>query len=137
MSKELDGMAPVQPDPSILTLASVGAATRIPTTLPAPERCSDLPRMSWLCSIDDSGAALVIGDDAEEIPTGVFEGVWDGPFDRREPQRAEHLFGSGVVGNSGELLILTPKHTLEGVFVLEHKRTRRLYFSNSLAYVCC
>ncbi|MCE3267179.1 MAG: hypothetical protein K0S15_1888 [Solirubrobacterales bacterium] len=93
--------------------------------------------MSWLCSIDESGAALVVGDEVEEIRGGVFEGVWDGLFDLREPQRAEHYFGSGVIGNSGELLILTPKHTLEGVFSVEDKRTRRLYFSNSLACVCC
>ena len=134
--EDLATLAPTQPagEPAALVTAAAGA--RIGLDPPVLERRPELPRCSWLYSADDLGGSLLVGADVEEVERGIVEGAWDRPFEERRPDRAEHLFGSGVIAHPGHLVVLTPKHTLDGVFLLEHKPTRRLFVSNSLALAC-
>jgi UDP-N-acetylmuramoyl-tripeptide--D-alanyl-D-alanine ligase len=136
--QELQGLhdlAPTQPDATPVQLISPGATSALADERPVLRRQTGMPPLGWvLATGEHGGSSLTIGEDVEELPDGVVEGVWDGPFEERRPEAAEHLFGSGViVGDDGRLTILTPKHTLEAVFLVEHKPTRRTFASNSLA----
>lgn len=134
--RALASLQPTQPSPDPVSLISSDAARHLPDEVPVPHRTGELPPGAWLLRAGEDGASLIAGEDVEELPHGIVEGVWDEPFEARAPERAEHLFGSGLVTVDGRLTVLAPKHTLEGVFLLEHKPTRRVFASNSLALAC-
>ena len=93
---------------------------------------AQLPPLSWLAAIDPStrtvevtcGASVVISDD------GFFEGTWVGNPGLRSVPASTTVFGSGVLLDEGEPLIVTPSHTMSGVFTQDG--TSVLFASNSL-----
>jgi hypothetical protein len=77
-----------------------------------------LPPLSWLAAIDQStrtvdvacGTSVVTSDD------GFFEGTWVGDPGLRSLPASTTVFGSGVLVDEQGPLILTPSHTMSGVF---------------------
>ncbi|HEX8104343.1 MAG TPA: Mur ligase family protein [Solirubrobacteraceae bacterium] len=132
------GLAPTQPDPAPVGLLSAAAAEGLGSEALVAQRHERLPRGAWVYVTDGAGGgSLLAGEDVEQLADGIVEGAWDRPFEEGRPDRAEHLFGSGLLrGEDGALTILTPKHSLEAVYVIENKTTGRAAVANSLAIGC-
>lgn len=94
-----------------------------------------LPPLSWLAAIDpvtrtidvDCGVSVITSDD------GFFEGTWAGDPGLRSVPASTTVFGSGVLLDEEGPLVLTPSHTMSGVFT--HRVGSVLLASNSLVAV--
>ena len=93
-----------------------------------------LPRLAW-CAKMTRGTGEVEVCHGPWVETGddyFFEGAWSGEFGKRDFD-TKHSMGSGgrIVG--GRLLVATPSHTLERIFVVKSNGT--LGISNSLSFL--
>lgn len=64
------------------------------------------------------------------LETGIFEGTWVGDGGAHGPLNSTTTFGSGVFVDDGSLLLVTPGHMLEGIYV--GRLGEELACSNSL-----
>ena len=92
-----------------------------------------LPAASWIAMVAAGRVSVVCGRRVDAHARGVFEGVWDGPFEAFDCDRAENVFGSGMRLRDGRIVFVSPSHTLEGLYV--HQEGDRLVISNSLAFL--
>jgi hypothetical protein len=98
------------------------------------EADSRLPPLSWAVRLNGLGRALVHhGLDIETRADGFVEGAWDGDFERFDFDRAETFAGTGGRLRDGRLILVTPSHPLERLFVA--RRADELVASNSLVFV--
>lgn len=98
------------------------------------ERIDSLPRLAWCARVELGVPTVRVlhGPDVE-VGDGFFcEGAWAGEFASADFDSSQ-LMGSGGKIEQRELLIATPNHTMERVWVLRHAKT--LLVSNSCAFV--
>ena len=97
------------------------------------EQMPSLPAASWLATVTGGGAFVVCGEGVERTEQGVFEGCWDGPFEHFGIDTAENVAGSGIRFHDDRIVLVSPSHTLEGLYV--HEGHDRFVVSNSLAFL--
>jgi hypothetical protein len=97
------------------------------------KRIASLPKLAWCAKlVEGQRTAEVLHGPWVETGEDFFcEGAWSGPFESHELDTGI-LMGSGgrVLGDA--LLLATPSHTLERLFLMRHRET--LLVSNSLAF---
>ncbi|HEU4365302.1 MAG TPA: hypothetical protein VFT13_07530, partial [Candidatus Krumholzibacteria bacterium] len=61
-----------------------------------------LPRLAWVAFAGGEPSVVTVfhGTSVETGPDWLVEGVWDGPFETKRFDRADHFFGSGIVCDS-------------------------------------
>jgi hypothetical protein len=80
-----------------------------------------LPPLAWLARLSASADAVevVCGTSVRWTEEGFFEGTWAGEGDLVALSHATTVFGSGIVLDpDGQPLVVTPAHTMSGVFSL-------------------
>ena len=92
-----------------------------------------LPAAGWLATITGGRVFVVCGEGVERTEQGVFEGCWDGPFEQFNIDTAENVAGSGIRFHDDRIVLVSPSHTIEGLYV--HERHDRFVISNSLAFL--
>jgi hypothetical protein len=90
-----------------------------------------LPPLAWLATIDKLTVNARCGSSVRITDQGFFEGTWSGPPGLDSIARQETIFGSGIVIDGRNLVIVTPAHILESLF-MAHESDGRLLVSNSL-----
>jgi hypothetical protein len=98
-------------------------------------RDSDLPPLAWICHIDIKGVRFDIGNQVEQRGNLLFEGAWNGSFQDSSPEKSDFVFGSGAIIGKQNICFVTPKHSLESVFVLFDHQQKKLSVSNSMAFL--
>ena len=93
-----------------------------------------LPQLAWCAIVHQSVEEVTVlhGSAVEARENFFIEGAWAGDFELGDFETS-HLMGSGGKVVPDGLLVATPSHTLEHVFVM--KNTARLLVSNSLPFV--
>ena len=94
---------------------------------------NSLPLLSWLLDWNHGAGLLMYGSGVEIRPDGWFEGVWGGDFDQWAFDQSSDVFGSGGKCSGDQVLLVTPSHPLESLFVM--KRGNSVLASNSLAFL--
>ena len=97
------------------------------------EQVPSLPAASWLATVAGGHVSIVSGEGVERTEQGVFEGCWDGPFEHFGIDTAETVAGSGIRFHDDRIVLVSPSHTLEGLYV--HEGYDRFVVSNSLAFL--
>lgn len=92
-----------------------------------------LPLLSWLLDWDYGAGLLMCGNGVEIRPDGWFEGVWGGSFDQWNFDQSSDVFGSGGKYSENQILLVSPSHPLESLFMM--KRGNSILASNSLAFL--
>ena len=80
------------------------------------EPSSSLPPLAWIARIRNTIVQVSCGRSVSLDESGFFEGTWSGPANLAAAARASTVFGSGIVIDGRELVVVTPAHTLEPVF---------------------
>ena len=95
------------------------------------EADAQLPQLAWLARIDGLVVRVWSGRGVRREDDGAFEGTWSGDVALAGATRSATVFGSGIIRAAGELVVVTPAHTLEAVY---HTRsaTGEVVLSNSL-----
>jgi hypothetical protein len=96
-------------------------------------RHSQWPALAWCARISQGLVEVDAGSGVEAFKDRIFEGAWDGDFSNSDFHQAINVFGSGLIVQEDGVLIITPSHTLECVFVADRKGT--LIAANSLPLV--
>jgi hypothetical protein len=98
------------------------------------QQIDSIPRLAWCAKLVKAGDTVEVlhGPWVETADDFFFEGAWSGAFQSREFETSQCV-GSGGKVSGNRLLISTPSHTLERVFLLRTGRT--LFLSNSFAFV--
>jgi hypothetical protein len=98
------------------------------------QRIDTLPRLAWCVRVDKGVAAIRVlhGSDVEVRSDFFCEGAWSGEFAAGDFETSLLMGSAGKLTARG-LLIATPNHTMERVYVLRQGRT--LFASNSCAFV--
>ena len=92
------------------------------------------PTYAWQLHLAKGVNSIRHGSGVETNTGSVFEGVWNGAFEKFDFDKADYVYGSGI--KHGEKLTITPPtHMFEGVFILYCKDKQELFAANSLA--CC
>lgn len=96
---------------------------------PAP----GLPPLAWLARVHpaESLVDVTCGTSIRREADGFFEGTWVGPPGLTKLLDTTTVFGSGMVALPGALYVITPGHTMEGVYI--SRVSDSVYISNSLA----
>lgn len=92
-----------------------------------------LPLLSWLLDWNYGAGLLMCGSGVEIRPDGWFEGVWEGSFDQWNFDQSSDVFGSGGKYSGNQILLVSPSHPLESLFMM--KRGNSILASNSLAFL--
>src|SRR6266540_3656735 len=97
-------------------------------------RVEELPRLAWCADIDrQNHSVLVLHGPDVETGNGFFcEGAWSGDFGEGGFERHQFMGSGGKVTGDG-LLIATPNHTIDRIYVLRHGNIMSI--SNSCAFV--
>jgi hypothetical protein len=97
-------------------------------------RVEELPRLAWCADIDrQSHSVLILHGPDVETGDGFFcEGAWSGDFGEGAFERHQFMGSGGKVTGDG-LLIATPNHTIDRIYVLRHGNVMSI--SNSCAFV--
>ena len=93
-----------------------------------------LPSLAW-CAVLKNGdpECQVLHGEGVEVGKGVFfEGAWAGPFKERDICEA-FCAGSGGVIRNGEVVFVTPSHTLEKLVIYQYDQGKYIV-SNSIAF---
>ena len=95
----------------------------------------ELPRLSWCLSLVQGSATAQIncGPWVETGEDWFLEGAWDGDFSEPDFEKHCGLMGSGCRVIGRELILATPSHILDPLYLVLHEG--RLTASNSLAFV--
>lgn len=100
-------------------------------------RMHSLPPLAWLATVSGERIEVICGQSVEEPASdrrhGFFEGCWAGDFSSFDIETSCDVFGSGGFVQNGDLVLVTPSHPLENVFVLT--RGDGLAASNSLPFI--
>ena len=75
------------------------------------------------------------GKSVRREESAFFEGTWVGPELLGSVPESTTVFGSGIVARDGQLVVVTPSHHLEGVYVARAEGD--LIVSNSLVGTLC
>jgi len=91
-----------------------------------------LPRLAWVAFAGGEPSVVTVfhGTSVETGPDWLVEGVWDGPFETRRFDRADHFFGSGIVCD-GDCVRFVPSVALTDR-LLYAESAGRLVVANSL-----
>ena len=91
-----------------------------------------LPPLSWLATVDPSSRSIRVDCGASVVTSdeGFFEGTWVGDPGLQSLPASTTVFGSGVILDDSGPLIISPSHTMSGVFT--HHGRGTLVASNSL-----
>jgi hypothetical protein len=92
-----------------------------------------LPALAWLAVCTGEHVTIHHGGAVETFEHGVFEGTWSGSFAQGGYADARAVFGSGVSMQGGDVLFVTPSHTLEALYY--QSVGERVLVSNSLAFL--
>jgi hypothetical protein len=92
-----------------------------------------LPPLAWVATVSPGQLKAACGPSVRTHVGGFFEGTWAGPAGEAALPEATTVFGSGIVVHGHDLLVITPSHHLEGVYVAE--LSDRVLLSNSLVAV--
>ncbi|MGI8927850.1 MAG: hypothetical protein ACR2H0_00085 [Candidatus Limnocylindrales bacterium] len=92
--------------------------------------------MAWVARIRNLVVRVSCGRSVNMEEHGFFEGTWSGPPGLEAVARASTVFGSGIVVDGRELIVVPPAHTLEPVY-LANEPGGTLVMSNSLVGVLC
>jgi hypothetical protein len=79
----------------------------------------DLPPLAWLALVDSvrGVVSVVAGTSVRAWDDGFFEGTWAGAAEPSAIASSTTVFGSGIVaGADGTTTVVTPSHTMSGVF---------------------
>lgn len=80
-----------------------------------------LPPLAWVFVWPCSGEAILLHGSAVEVMTdGFFEGCFAGEIGRDFTQLSE-VFGSGIKVSGSCCVLVTPSHTIEGIFLYRHR----------------
>ncbi len=95
------------------------------------ELIKELPALAWLFSLSSSGEKkLIHGRAVEKTDAGFLEGVYAGEC-QPDFSQATNVFGSGIIMTEQHCTLVSPSHTLEAVFLYQHRGGWGV--SNSLA----
>lgn len=100
------------------------------------QRSASLPPLAWLARVRDLIVAVSVGRSVRLDEHGFFEGTWSGAADLPATARSSTVFGSGIVIDGRELIVVPPSHMLEPVY-LATERDGTLVASNSLVALLC
>lgn len=97
-----------------------------------------LPRLAWCMQYDlHSGTIFVDHGPWVETREKFFcEGAWSGPFQDGRFDASYSFTGSGAMLRDGKLVVVTPCHTIEGVYSIVGKNGM-VFFANSIAFLLC
>jgi hypothetical protein len=76
-----------------------------------------LPPLAWLARIRDLVVRVSCGRSVRLDDNGFFEGTWSGQSGLAAAARASTVFGSGILVDGRELVVVPPSHTLEPVYL--------------------
>lgn len=93
---------------------------------------SELPPLAWIARVRGATVEVRCGASVRKEPDGFFEGTWAGESDVAAAARATTVFGSGMVLDGRELIVVSPAHTLEPVYSTADDDGSR-WISNSFA----
>jgi hypothetical protein len=77
---------------------------------------SDLPPLAWVAKVAAPLIEVSCGTSVHRLHSGFLEGTWAGPAGLGDIASCPTVFGSGMAVADGELLIVPPSHTHDGVF---------------------
>lgn len=80
------------------------------------ERSPSLPALAWVAWISRGEVRVRAGRSVREDEGGFFEGTWAGAPRIHDAARSTTTFGSGIVRDGHELIVVPPAHTLEPVY---------------------
>jgi len=100
------------------------------------QRSPSLPPLAWLARVRDLVVAVNVGRSVRLDERGFFEGTWSGAPGLPAVARSSTVFGSGIVIDGRELIVVPPSHMLEPVY-LATERDGTLVISNSLVALLC
>ena len=100
------------------------------------EPSPSLPALAWVAHIRDLVVRVSCGRSVRLDDRGFFEGTWSGPPGLDAAARSSTVFGSGILIDGRELVIVPPAHTLEPIY-LSTERDGTLVVSNSLVGLLC
>jgi hypothetical protein len=95
------------------------------------ERSPTLPVLAWVARIHRLVVTVRCGLSVRIGDQGFFEGTWAGPPRLESVARQETVFGSGIVLDGRDLVVVPPSHTIEPLY-LAHAADDALVVSNSL-----
>jgi hypothetical protein len=98
------------------------------------ERGPDLPPLAWLADIHDGLVRVRCGTSVRCEPTGFFEGTWVGPGSLASLPASTAIFGSGIVADGGDVVIVPPSHPHERLYLYRDAGSGWLA-SNSVAWL--
>jgi hypothetical protein len=97
------------------------------------ERAANLPPLAWLADVDDGIVRVRCGASVRCEPGGFFEGTWVGADSLGSLPESTTVFGSGIVANGDDAVIVPPSHPHERLYL--YRDGRRWQASNSLAWL--
>lgn len=101
------------------------------------ERDDALPPLAWLLTVTGKTPRLDCGANVETASAGArhgfFEGCWGGDFAAFAFDAARDVFGSGGFVEGARVVLVSPSHPLEPLFLLTLKD--RVLASNSLPFL--
>jgi hypothetical protein len=94
----------------------------------------DLPPLAWIARARQGLLEVHCGVAVRTDPAAFFEGSWVVPPDLGSIADSTAIFGSGIVGQSDDLVVVPPSHPLERLFLYSEAHSSRGWIiSNSLA----
>lgn len=89
-----------------------------------------LPPLAWLMRARAGVARVDCGESVRISGEGFLEGTWAGAADLAAAAHAPIVMGSGALADGDRLVLVTPSHTLDGIFTV--RRGDELVAANSL-----
>ncbi len=80
------------------------------------EGLGSLPPLAWIARIRDGVVRVQCGRSVRCEGAGFFEGTWAGPGDLACAASATTVFGSGIVLDGSDLVVVPPAHTLDPIY---------------------
>lgn len=97
---------------------------------------SDLPPLSWVARVSQPVVVVACGQSVRRATGAFFEGTWVGQPGVESVLESTTPFGSGMVVRDGDLFVVPPGHTNEGVYTCQPDAgTGTLFVGNSLSAV--
>ncbi len=97
-------------------------------------RHPDIPPLGWLLDLAEPLPILHCGSSVECDERSFFEGAWAGDFAAADFSEVPFTFGSGAVFSGNTVTLVTPCHTLDGIYMFDCDGEPQAV-SNSLAFL--
>lgn len=95
-----------------------------------------IPQLSWICVIDEGNYDFIIGKGVEYGKNYLFEGVWEGDYEKLDFYKSDFFYGSGAfINRKGICRFVPPKVCTDFLYVLHDKLTKKTYVSNSFVFI--